>query len=951
MIFARLVFLLACLLAPTMALAGPAVVVAFQVAAVGASLAGVAAWIPFAIAAAGAVVAVLTAPTPELPRRTGGYTTNIYDSAAPVQYVYGTARIGGVIVYDEATDETNKPGGVDIDNPELHRVVVLTGHECESIERYYAEDTELVRNADGHVTNYPPEGLHIVTESGVAYPSLIVRGHRGTDDQDADSLLVQSSGNLWTSGHRMRGCAYLYARYLEDENYDRWPQGPVELTAEVKGKKIRTITSASVLSSTYTFSNNAAEVILDYLLTHPELRVDLEDVDLASFYEAKTDCDTRRYTIDGSYQSNTRPEDILGFMAQACGGVLWFGRGKWRLRAGVWKPASVTFDQDDVIGPLAVIGGAPTRDNYNAVQGRFSGPETSYSDSDYPKVSVASYVAADGGENTLSLDLPFTSTAEKCQQLAKISLEKSRQRIKVTGLFSMKAYEVSAGDTVRLTLARYGWDRKNFEVVGWKLALSGESIGVELALIETSSSIYNTYLGEDYSTDNTELGSPYRVADVGISLSSELSNDFQTVEGVINILVTGSYVDQVEVQAKRSSDTVWKNVGRGGLGTYVFRGVEDDDYDVRARGINALGVRGAWRTVSDYSVSVFSTPPTDITGLMADSLGESLLLSWHPVDDLDLSHYVIRYITDPAGKLRNSLPLVEKVARPATSIVVPYVIGRYFVAAVDKLGNISRNYASVKVDDDPFDRDWREVETFRFHEASGSKAIWSYAGSRLPMGLSVNGDGALVATASDVREYRSDRTLTFSESYDVRLVVKELDVARRVPSALFEEAPGLFDAFFGLFDDALQNADDGLILDWTATPVVKIDDTQDGDEAYTPLAGAIRRVTSTTSPWMGLDLHIETAGVTLWARKFTVGLRLRRRSEEGSGTANGAIVFSDKFYAAPTLHITPHNLGTGEYYTITAATRTGFTITFYDSTATAVARNFDWLAVGAGKEV
>jgi hypothetical protein len=44
-------------------------------------------------------------------------------------------------------------------------------------------------------------------------------------------------------------------------------------------------------------------------------------------------------------------------------------------------------------------------------------------------------------------------------------------------------------------------------------------------------------------------------------------------------------------------------------------------------------------------------------------------------------------------------------------------------------------------------------------------------------------------------------------------------------------------------------------------------------------------------------------------------------------------------------------MGTGDYYSITAMSRSGFTITFYNAAATMVSRNFTYSAVGFGREI
>jgi len=51
----------------------------------------------------------------------------------------------------------------------------------------------------------------------------------------------------------------------------------------------------------------------------------------------------------------------------------------------------------------------------------------------------------------------------------------------------------------------------------------------------------------------------------------------------------------------------------------------------------------------------------------------------------------------------------------------------------------------------------------------------------------------------------------------------------------------------------------------------------------------------------------------------------------------------------PSIGITAHNLGTGEYFDVTSISGTGFTVTFKNSGGTAIDRNFNWSATGYGR--
>ena len=53
--------------------------------------------------------------------------------------------------------------------------------------------------------------------------------------------------------------------------------------------------------------------------------------------------------------------------------------------------------------------------------------------------------------------------------------------------------------------------------------------------------------------------------------------------------------------------------------------------------------------------------------------------------------------------------------------------------------------------------------------------------------------------------------------------------------------------------------------------------------------------------------------------------------------------------ALPTIGITPQNLASGDYFELSSISRTGFTVTFKDSSDAIVDRNFDYMATGFGK--
>ena len=69
-----------------------------------------------------------------------------------------------------------------------------------------------------------------------------------------------------------------------------------------------------------------------------------------------------------------------------------------------------------------------------------------------------------------------------------------------------------------------------------------------------------------------------------------------------------------------------------------------------------------------------------------------------------------------------------------------------------------------------------------------------------------------------------------------------------------------------------------------------------------------------------------------------------------SGAGAKAVTFNKAFYQTPKLGITASNMATGDYYVISSESRTGFSITFFNSLNAAIDRTFAYQANGFGAE-
>jgi hypothetical protein len=281
-------------------------------------------------------------------------------------------------------------------------------------------------------------------------------------------------------------------------------------------------------------------------------------------------------------------------------------------------------------------------------------------------------------------------------------------------------------------------------------------------------------------------------------------------------------------------------------------------YDVQARTISVLGVRSPYVTATREIVGK-TADPSDVTNFNININGQYASLSWTPITDLDLSHYVIRHSTSTSGAtFSNAVDIVDKVSRPASTATVPALTGTYFIKAVDKLGNNSVNAASILVPVG-FVGDLNVVATVTESPTfSGTKSDTVVVGSGLrisqastysqsgttvtvtatahgiPNGTAIYSDiltgtavdgnytitvvnansftytaGTSLTTSGNVNISKLAGTYTFATtlgaSYDLGAVYTSrcyysITLSRVEFGALFDSASGLFDARAGLFD-------------------------------------------------------------------------------------------------------------------------------------------------------
>ena len=789
-----------------------------------------------------------------------GYQTTVIGTALDHQIIYGKMRVGGARIYDEATGTNNKY---------LHRIIAVAGHEIQSFDEIYVNDELITLDVNGDVT------------SPAKYVSKIrIKLHLGSPTQTADTFLINAPSAHWTTQCTLSGIAYMYIRLAFDA--DAFPNGIPEITTTISGKKVY-----DPRDSTTAWSDNPALCLRDYLTSPYGIAEEAANIDDAlviaaanvsdqlvgslaiktyagGVYKIKTVgttdftlvgaannnvgtvftatgvavgtgvVETARYTCNGAFTTASTPYDMINALLTSMDGSLWYAQGSWRMKPAYWTAPVLDLNEDDLRSSISVSTRHSRRNNFNTVKGTFRGLESNWQTTDYPQVTNAAFVAADGGQESVAdIDLPFTDNSVEARRIALISLERNRQQLTVNASFGLKTLQVQVGDNIRLTNSRFGWTNKEFEVVSWSFGLTdGLDLQTQMTLRETAESVYDEVDdGIVYERDNTTLPSPFEVPIPGLS-TTENGGKVETkvirekLTNVITLAVTSGEtesIDYVEAEFKLSSATNWVTLGTGQLGTFEAIDLEDGDYDFRARAINTFGIKGAWNQIDGINASGLLAEPSDVTGFVAEVNGAVITLDWEAVPDLDLSYYIIRYSPDLVGaSWGNALTYVDKVSRPASSVSVPARAGTYMVKAVDKSGITSINYTSVSVpvaNIEPLANTLPLTDSPTF---SGTKTNATVVSNNLRIDNYV--------TAPSEGEYLFSNYIETGDNSvkRCRVYVSGLTTRHDNTAGLFDDQPGLFNDAPGLFDDL------GGSSQYSDTNIITLVSTTQDDPTGTP---------------------------------------------------------------------------------------------------------------------
>jgi hypothetical protein len=897
-----------------------------------------------------------------------GLLINKQSNDASIPVIYGERLVGGTRVFVETSGS---------DNTYLYIALVLSEGEISDISEIIIDDKTVTWSADladnTQVTvNSSDTNFYKNSES-----LITVEPHYGTDGQSSSSLL--STLSSWGANHKLSGLAYLAVRL-------KWNQdvfsGVPKIQAKVQGKKVVSYNS-SLVAQTAAYSTNPAWCLLDYLTnTRYGKGLSINEINLQTFYDASQICLTQVTPYSGGsdiniFDCNTAIDTSINIidnvreLLKGCRGYLPYTAGKYELIIETTGTASITLTEDDILGGYNLA--SPDKNNkFNRVIISYVNPDRNYQvdEVQFPPIDDSGLPSADQHENMKTADGGYLlegrydfrtiTNVYQAQEMAEIILRRSRESLTLSINVAFNSYDLAIGDIVNITHSSLGFSAKPFRVLSLTF---NEDFTIGLNLVEHQNSHYTWATKTQAAViPTTNLPNPFSIQPpASVTLSDQLVeyND-GTVIVALDILVGASpdsFVDYYQVEYKLSSDTDYIIYAQGsGLNHRVLNVIDQETYDVRVKAVNAFGTSSTYTSAQRTIIGAIA-PPSDVEDFSCNVVGQEAHLAWTAVPDLDLAYYNLRYstATDGSADWQNSVNLVEKISRPATSVTVPARAGSYLIKAVDKLGNFSSNATAVISN---------VTSAINFNAIATQNEHPSFSGTLTNLVLS---DGTLRLDSSELFDSASgdfddatglfDSGVTSADLYASGnyLFNNVIDIGAvhtsRVTASITQTSDNLddvFDSRSGNFDDQPSNFDGDTPANCNAHLEIA---TSNDNVTYTAFRNFV--IGDYTARYLKFRLVMTSSDLssTPVVSEISVTIDMPDRIFSGNDITSGASTYTVTFtnpyksvnYA---VGITGEDLATGDFFVLENKTINGFDLTFKNSSGTPISRTFDYIAKG-----
>ncbi|MBA4272150.1 MAG: host specificity protein J [Pseudomonas sp.] len=585
----------------------------------------------------------------------------VRSSKAPVRFILGRVSTGGVLVWAQ------EQAGAQGEGEWLHLVYVLCEGAIDALENIYLGEEEI--GSFGAYATY----------------ELVV-------DPTQVNAFLKANCPDWKDSQIGRGLSFV--RISLFYSAEKFPSGIPDTRFVVRGRR----DIYDPRSNTAGYSANTALHLLWYL--RARCGVPDDEIVFETFVSAANVCDEAVTNADGSTSQRYRSGCVIGADEQrtgvlqkleaAAGGHLIRVGGRWMFQAGAYYgPYDFEITEDMVIG--TVTGSTePTNDSaINTVRGTFIDPSQSWTETDYPEVSVAEWIVEDGGEAAETLTYSYVTDPYQAQRLANMELRRRRAGGAISIPMNFAGYNCRPGRVVRVNLPSLNI-LGEFIVSDWSM---GDREGCTVQVKQYEPAIFDDAVGQPYNPigfinlPSGGLGSP-------TNLTWTQDTTAEVIQGVLSWLPPSGIVKEYIVIVRQGTTAIQSHNVPSTSTECAINGLPSGNYTMSVAAVGPMARSG------EVTISIsINGPLIPESCVVQSSIDNIVLIPGNAQNGLNGGTYEYFFSTSPTATSADAEYLGQGLSFTHTGLGF-WTNYYYFVRSSNAYGKSSFLYVPAQTSND-----------------------------------------------------------------------------------------------------------------------------------------------------------------------------------------------------------------------------------------------------------
>ena len=585
----------------------------------------------------------------------------VRSSKAPVRFILGRVATGGVLVWAQ------EQAGGQSNGEWLHLVYVLSEGAVDALENIYLGEEEI--GSFGQFASY---------ELSVN-PTQV-------------NAFLRANCPDWKDNQIGSGLSFV--RVSLRYNAEKFPSGIPDTRFVVRGRN--DIYDPRTGATGY--SANTALHILWYL--RARCGVPDDEIVFDTFASAANVCDETVTNADGSVSQRYRTACVIGADEQrtgvlqkleaACSGKLIRVGGRWMLQAGAYYgPYDFEVTEDMMVGTISGSTEPANDAAINTVRGTFIDPTQSWTETDYPEVSISEWITEDGGEAAETLTFSYVTDPYQAQRLANIELRRRRAGGTISLPMNFSGYNCRPGRVIRVNLPSLNI-LGEFIVTNWSM---GDNEGCTAQVAQYEAAIFDDAVGQPYNPigfinlPSGGLGSP-------TALKWVAGDTAEVVQGVLSWLAPIGIVSEYAVIVRQGSGAVQAHTIPASSTQCNISGLLSGSYTMSVAAIGPIARSGE----ATISVSV-NGPPIPEACVVQSSIDSITLIPSNTQKGLNGGTYEYFFSTVPQSAPADATYIGQGLTFTHTGLGF-YTNYYYFVRSSNAYGKSAFLYVPASTSND-----------------------------------------------------------------------------------------------------------------------------------------------------------------------------------------------------------------------------------------------------------